>query len=156
MAAQSSYQTIIENPGFQHIADAIRQSTVTLQFKKGRRERVLFDIRYGLAHEIVRSANSADNFVATLTQFVASYNNETAQTYETSKGAIKRRRISQEDLIAFFALLDQGFSAKTLARMLVAFGSAKVGKDDKNDEAPTTSSDDDASKLVEQTNDSSN
>lgn len=141
MAAQNSYQTIIENPGFQHLADAIRRSTVTLQFAKGRKARVDFEIRYGLAHDIVRSANNADNFIATLHEFVASYNKETAQKYEVSKGAITRKRISEDDLRSFISLLDQGYSAKTLARMLVAFGSAKTSKEaqleDKSDNTPS-------------------
>jgi hypothetical protein len=129
MAARQDFVRVIDNPGFQNIADAIRRSTVTLQFIKGSGKRPQFDIRYGLAQELVRSANDADGFVAALSEFASRYNGETAQTYETSKGSIVRKRITEDDLAAIVRLLAEGFGAKTLARMLVAFGSAKTGSD---------------------------
>jgi hypothetical protein len=129
MAARQDFVRVIENPGFQNIADAIRRSTVTLQFIKGSGKRPQFDIRYGLAQELVRSANDADGFVAALSEFASRYNSETAQTYETSKGTIVRKRITEDDLAAIVRLLAEGFGAKTLARMLVAFGSAKTSAD---------------------------
>jgi hypothetical protein len=129
MAVQQDFVRVIDNPGFQNIADAIRRSTVTLQFIKGSGKRPPFDIRYGLAQELVRSANDADGFIAALGEFVSRYNGETAQTYETSKGSIVRKRITEDDLTAIVRLLAEGFAPKTLARLLVAFGSAKTGSD---------------------------
>jgi hypothetical protein len=129
MAARQDFVRVIDNPGFQNIADAIRRSTVTLQFIKGSGKRPQFDIRYGLAQELVRSANDADGFIAALSEFTSRYNGETAQTYETSKGTITRKRITEDDLAAIVRLLADGFAAKTLARMLVAFGSAKTSAD---------------------------
>lgn len=134
MAARQDFVRVIDNPGFQNIADAIRRSTVSLQMQKGRyaqgkSPKPQFDIRYGLAQELVRSANDADGFVAALSEFASRYNGETAQTYETSKGTIMRKRITEDDLAAIVRLLAEGFAAKTLARMLVAFGSAKTGSD---------------------------
>jgi uncharacterized small protein (DUF1192 family) len=126
---RQDFVRVIENEGFQHIADAIRRSTVTLQYAKGRGEPLKFDIRYGLAQDLVRSANDAEAFIAALSDFVAKYNNESAQEYETSKGKKRRTRITEEDLSMLIRLLAEGYSPKTLARLLVAFGSAKASDD---------------------------
>jgi hypothetical protein len=124
---RQDFTEVINDKGFQNIADAIRRSTVTLQYQKGMGQRVPFDIRYGLAQELVRSANDADGFVAALSDFVMRYNSETAQTFETSKGEIRRKRLSEDDLAAIVRLLGKGYRPKTLAQLLVAFGSAKAG-----------------------------
>ncbi len=131
---RQDFSQVVDDKGFQNIADAIRRSTVSLQFQKGRHAqgkapKPQFDIRYGLAQELVRSANDADGFVAALSDFVMRYNTETAQTFETSKGDVRRRRISEDDLAAIVSLLGKGFKPKTLAQLLVAFGSAKAGDD---------------------------
>lgn len=133
---RQDFKQVVEDKGFQNIADAIRRSTVSLQYMKGMGQRPPFDIRYGLAQELVRSANDADGFLAALSDFAMRYNNETAQTFETSKGDIRRRRITEDDLAAVVRLLSDGFKPKTLARLLVAFGSAKAGDD--TSEAPGT------------------
>lgn len=132
--AKPNFVHVIENEGFQHIADAIRRSTVSLQYQKGMGKSLGFDIRYGLAQELVRNANDADSFMAALSDFVAKYNNETAQAYETSKGTKWRKRMSEDDLTAFVHLLSTGYSSKTLARLLVAFGSAKASSNESEPE----------------------
>lgn len=126
---RQDFTQVIDDKGFQNIADAIRRSTVSLQYQKGMGQRPPFDIRYGLAQELVRSANDADGFVAALSDFVMRYNNETAQTFETSKGDIRRKRVTEDDLAAIVRLLGKGFKPKTLAQLLVAFGSAKASDD---------------------------
>lgn len=120
---------IYDNPGFQRLASAIRSSTVTLNYAKGRGDKVNFTIRYGLLQDIVRRSNSTTAFVKTVTEFVAAYNAESAQRFETSQGTLRRTRISEEDLQQFLSLLDAGYEPALLARLLVAFGSAKVGKE---------------------------
>ncbi|KAB8141443.1 hypothetical protein F8S13_18730 [Chloroflexia bacterium SDU3-3] len=127
--SKQDFVRVVEDPGFQHIADAIRSSTVSLQYAKGMKQPVQFDIRYGLAHDLVRSANDADGFVLALSDFVARYNNEAAQTFETSKSKIRRRRITENDLAAVVRLLGEGYRPKTLAQLLVAFGSAKSSEE---------------------------
>lgn len=126
---KADFTPVITSEGFRNIADAIRHSTVTLQFQKGNGKTVNFDIRYGLAQDLVRHADYADDFIAALSEFITKYNNETAQKFETSKSAIRRKRITENDIEEIVQLLAKGFSPKTLARLLVAFGSAKTGKD---------------------------
>jgi len=143
--AGKNFSAVINNPGFQNIASAIRSSTVTLQFRKGKGDRVPFDIRYGLMQDLVRSANDADGFISALSDFVMRYNAETAQTFETSKGTIFRKRIAEDDIAAIVQLLAEGYSPRTLARLLVAFASAKVSRDE--DPANDSSSTEEESEL---------
>ncbi len=123
------FMPVIQSEGFQNIAAAIRRSTVSLQYAKGMGKAPGFDIRYGLAQELIRQSNYPDEFIAALSDFVARYNLETAQTFETSKGKLGRKRVTENDLAEIVELLAQGFSSKTIARLLVAFGSAKTSED---------------------------
>jgi len=123
------FMPVIQSKGFQNIAAAIRRSTVSLQYAKGRREPATFDIRYGTAQELIRQSNYPDEFIAALSEFIARYNLETAQTFETSKGKLVRQRVKESDLAEIVELLTQGFSSKTIARLLVAFGSAKTSSE---------------------------
>ncbi|MCA0350761.1 MAG: hypothetical protein LCH85_02075 [Chloroflexi bacterium] len=122
---QKPLTSIIESEGFQRIANAIRNCTVNLQYKKAKGERVPFEIRYGLTQEIIRRSNHIDDFIAALTDFIAKYNTESAQKFETSKGVDKRSRVAQDDLDDIITLLDNGYKPSVIARMLVAYGSAR-------------------------------
>lgn len=140
--ARHDFVRVIEDEGFQNLASAIRRSTVSLQYQKalaerGKAQRPQFDIRYGLAQDLVRAANDVDGFVAALSDFVARYNGESAQKYETSKGDIRRSRVTEDDITSIVRLLADGYSPKTLARLLVAFGSAKQSDED-GDTPPAT------------------
>ena len=126
---KSDFTPVIASKGFRSIANAIRRSTVSLQYAKGMGNQPRFEIRYGLAQELVRHADYADDFIAALSDFITKYNNETAQRFETSKGELRRLRVTEDDLEEIVQLLAKGFSSKTLARLLVAFGSAKTAKD---------------------------
>lgn len=146
---RQDFSQVVDDKGFQNIADAIRRSTVSLQYMKGMGQRPPFDIRYGLAQELVRSANDADGFVAALSDFVMRYNTETAQTFETSRGDVRRRRISEDDLAAIVRLLGKGFKPKTLAQLLVAFGSAKASDDTADTPDPAQSIEEEGSEAAE-------
>ena len=76
-------------------------------------------------------------------------NNETAQTFETSKGDIRRKRITEDDLAAIVRLLGKGFKPKTLAQLLVAFGSAKAGDDAPDTPGATQPNEDEGSNSEE-------
>jgi hypothetical protein len=138
---KADFTPVITSRGFRSIASAIRRSTVSLQYAKGMGNQPRFEIRYGLAQELVRHADYADDFIAALSDFITRYNNETAQRFETSKGDLRRVRITESDLEEIVQLLAKGFSAKTLARLLVAFGSAKTSRD-KDDPADGPEADD--------------
>ena len=91
MRNEKKLTPIIESEGFQNIARAIRQSTVTLQYmaKSGNPP---YDIRYGLGQELRRKANYPDEFIQELGDFLHSFNAENARVAEVSLERDRRFR----------------------------------------------------------------
>lgn len=120
---------IFDTVGFQRIATAIRQSTVTQQFYKTNRDDTTYDIRYGLASELQRHARDDHDFMRALGAFLQEYSQENARVMERNRGKPYRRRIpiSTEDIAQVAALVDE-YHAPTIANLLVAFGYARDSK----------------------------
>lgn len=129
MSQNKQLQVILENEGFQNVANAIRQSTVNAQRAKISGKRV-YDIRYGLGNDLKRKANYNDDFVQVLTDFMHSYNQENVQIEESYKGSppYRRKQLTTNDIADIVALIDQ-YGAKTIGNMLVAFGYARVPRE---------------------------
>ncbi len=117
---------IIDNLGFQHIASAIRQATVQQQFYKTERNDNTYDVRYGLADELLRHARDSREFLRALSEFLTDFNKENARVMERAKGKGYRKRIpiSTEDFAQLTELIDD-YDAQTVASMLIAFGYAR-------------------------------
>jgi|GEM_PF-440262 hypothetical protein len=132
-----------EHPGFHRIAYAIRWSTTIPQrqnanYKSGQRnEKPLYTVRYGLGHNLRRKANSADEFMEALTEFVHDYNAETDQVYENTSDERRqdprnyarthyRRRVRISDLDDVLVLVKER-SPNLVCKMLVAYGYTAVG-----------------------------
>ena len=115
---------IIHNQGFQHIAEAIRRSTVIPQRRKGKGHDNLYEIRYGLGNKLLRHAQYNDTFMRELSQFMHDYNRENARKAETRKQPQYRRDITTSDIEAIVHLIDK-FNAPTVANLLVAYGYAR-------------------------------
>lgn len=126
---------ILESPGFQNIAYAIRQSTVTAQYRKSQNDRK-YDVRYGLGQQLTRVARKGkeSEFIAELADFIHKYNAENAQVMEVRSGPY-RRSIQTSDIDDIVRLVD-AYDAPTIAQMLVAYGYARLPKDTVVDEAP--------------------
>ena len=122
---------IIQSEGFQNIARAIRQSTVTLQYmaKSGRQH---YDIRYGLGQELRRKANYPDEFIQELGEFLHSFNAENARVAEDSSKRHWRKSVREGDITEIVQLIDR-YGPQTVCHLLVAFGYALTS----HDEAPT-------------------
>ena len=131
MNKQKELTPIIESDGFQNIARAIRQSTVTLQYmaKSGRPP---YDIRYGLGQELQRKANYPDEFIQVLGDFLHSFNAENARIAETSSQHW-RKSVREDDITEIVRLIDK-HGPQTVCHLLLAFGYASPSRDD----APTT------------------
>lgn len=116
---------IIDSPGFQRIATAIRRSTVKPQRRKARGENRVYDIRYGLGTELLRRTAYPDRFIQALGEFVHSYNQENAQMYERYKSKPPQRRgaLTTDDLADVVTLIDE-YGSQTVGNLLVAFGYA--------------------------------
>ncbi len=127
---QASYKQILENPGFRAVADAIRSATVSAQVakKKGSDYR---EIQYGALPELRRKiAESRDGFMQAVSEFVSTFNGESARRYEQGKSGY---RISQDDFAAFAQLLDERPDWETVGTLLCAMATCKLGKEDKEE-----------------------
>ena len=138
MKNQKELTPIIKSEGFQNIARAIRQSTVTLQYmaKSGRTP---YDIRYGLGQELRRKANYPDEFIQVLGNFLHSFNAENARIAESSEGHW-RKSVREDDITEIVQLIDE-HGPQTVCHLLLAFGYASTGKDDTPTNDTITSTD---------------
>ncbi|NWF65691.1 MAG: hypothetical protein HXY38_15470 [Chloroflexi bacterium] len=127
VSTQSNLREILDNPGFRNIAYAIRQSTVTAQYRKSQNDR-RYDVRYGLGRDLIRRAQYPTEFMAALGEFLHNYNAENAQVMETRPGPY-RRSVQTTDLEHITALIDQ-HGSDLIAKLLVAFGYARVPRAD--------------------------
>ena len=115
---------ILETPGFQNIAYAIRQATVTAQYRKQQGDR-RYDVRYGLGQQLARKAAYPNEFIAELADFLAKYNAENAQVMENRPGPY-RRSIRTSDIDDIVALIDEFGESRLICNLLVAYGYARV------------------------------
>lgn len=116
---------IVRNEGFQHIAAAIRASTVTQQFYKARHDDTTYDIRYGLADEIRRKSRDDQEFLQAIGIFLQQYSQENARVRERFKDKPYRKRITitATDIEQLVTLVDT-YHAPMIANLLLAYGYA--------------------------------
>lgn len=130
MSTEKRLTPILESEGFQNVAYAIRQSTVTAQYRKKQGDR-RYDVRYGLGQELARKALYPDAFIAALSDFLHKYNAENAQVMETRPGPY-RRSVKTSDIDEVVRLVDN-YGSETVAKLLVAYGYARVPREDESD-----------------------
>jgi len=126
---EKRYSAIVENEGFRNVARAIRKATVSEQFHKANRRAQVYEIRYGLFHELRRAAAFPDKLCQVVGDFVGSYNAENARLAERLRKAgreLPRRRdqVTTQDLEELTKLIDE-FGSETVGYLLVAYGSAR-------------------------------
>jgi hypothetical protein len=124
---------ILETPGFQNIAYAIRQATVTAQYRKQQGDR-RYDVRYGLGQQLARKAAYPNEFIAELADFLAKYNAENAQVMEKNRPGRYRRSIRTSDIDDIVALIDEFGDSRLICNLLVAYGYARVPREDDSEE----------------------
>lgn len=124
MVSDPKLKPILDTPGFQNIAYAIRQSTVVAQFRKSQGDR-RYDVRYGLGRQLARKAHYPEEFIAELSGFLQSYNAENAQVMENREGPY-RRSIQVGDIDDMVRLIDQ-HGSRVVCSLLIAYGYARSG-----------------------------
>lgn len=129
---------ILDTPGFKNIAYAIRQSTVTAQYRRKQQNDRRYDVRYGLNQELARKANYPQDFIAALSEFLHKYNAENAQVMENRPGPY-RRSVKTTDIDDIVALVDE-FGAPLICQLLIAYGYARVPRDEQQPDTPDTES----------------
>ena len=137
---------IVQNVGFQHVAEAIRRSTVIPQRLKSKGERT-YEIRYGLADELRRHARYPGKFIQVLSDFIQSYNQENVRIYEREHRQL-RKDVTAEDLEQVITLMDE-YGATTVAHLLIAFGYARDSKERQDLPAQTQDTDDNIKSSAE-------
>ncbi|MFW5941890.1 MAG: hypothetical protein ACOCXI_08820 [Chloroflexota bacterium] len=125
MSAEPQYSEILENQGFQNIAFAIRQSTVTAQWRKKEGDR-RYDVRYGLGQELTRKSQYKDEFLSALSDFLHKYNAENAQVMENRSGPY-RRSVRTDDIQEIVKLIDR-YDSDLICKLLVAYGYARESR----------------------------
>ena len=117
------FSQIVQNKGFQAIADAIRHSTVVPQGRKAKGNRPAVDIRYGLGQQLARKAAYPADFLAEIAEFIHLYNAENAQLREHHRNPF-RKNVATTDIEALTELVDR-FGSKVVCNLLVAYGYAR-------------------------------
>ena len=117
---------IVNDSGFDAVARAVRQATVTAQNKRARNEEVWREIRYDLLHDIHRTRKVPGNaFLECISEFISRYNYENARQREITKNPkAAPANVSDEELKSFVALLNQ-HGASTVGALLAAYGTCK-------------------------------
>ena len=126
---------ILASQGFQHIADAIRRSTVFAQYRRSQHEDRTYEVRYGLGQELMRKARYGKEFTIALAEFLLEYNAETAREDEKAVRKItnetkaeRPRPLTSQDRISHnlrFATSDHDFNE--VVGLIDNYGSELVG-----------------------------
>lgn len=126
-AERNDITSIIGNAGFQSVAGAIRRATRSALYAKKLQNDRTYDIHYGLAQELKRSAVTKAKFMAALSDFVAEYMNENLRAADRGKRG--RAAVTTEDLLSVGTLLDNN-DPQMVAMLLIAYGYAKEPKEE--------------------------
>jgi len=138
---QVVYCEILDDPGFKAIAGALRSATVSAQVLK-RNKQDHRDIRYDVLPELRRKKTlpTAGPFLEALSDFVATYNVESAKRLESNKRS-GTKRITAEELQSFISLLDAQKDASVIGAMLCAYATCREVQEtevpDAGDDSPT-------------------
>ncbi|GIW26185.1 hypothetical protein [Meiothermus sp.] len=121
-----SLSEILDNPGFQSIAAAIRRSTRGALYAKKLSNDRTYEVRYGLAQELKRKALYKSEFAAALANFITEYMTENLRAAD--RGKRQRPAVTTTDLEQVIALMDK-HNPETVAMLLIAYGYAKEPRD---------------------------
>lgn len=134
MSTEEKLSPILRNEGFQNIAYAIRQATVTAQYRKKQKD-TKYEVRYALGQELARKARYPQDFIVALSDFLHKYNAENARVMEIRPQPY-RRSIQTSDIDEIVKLIDD-YDSETVANLLIAYGHARIPRDDVFNEETT-------------------
>ena len=123
-------QSIIENEGFKAVAEAIRKSTVSLQYapKDSRK----YEIRYGVAQALQTKSKTKTDLAEYIGEFISLYNAETSRKAEKDDRAF-RKNVREDKLSQFYELLDN-HSSKLIGALLASYGFALPKRETSTDD----------------------
>ncbi|WP_245576221.1 hypothetical protein [Deinococcus murrayi] len=119
--------SIISDSGFQNVAGAIRRATRTALYARKFGNDRTYDVHYGLAQELKRSAVTKTRFMAALSDFLTEYMTENLRAAD--RGKRERTAVTTEDLLQAGQLLDE-HDPQMVAMLLIAYGYAKEPREE--------------------------
>jgi len=124
----AEYVDILDAPGFQAVARAIRRSTVSAQALKAIGARDYREIRYDLLPEIrrKRALPKPESLIEALADFVVSYNSENARRREMKK--LAPGNVTTDEFQELVGLIEQR-GAPLVGALLAAYGSCREPRD---------------------------
>ena len=136
---------VLNDPGFQAVAAAIRNATVSAQAQKAMNRPDYREIRYDLLPELRRKSSLPGNdpLIQALSDFISQYNVENARRRELNRAA--PRNITTDEFSSLVALIETRRAA-TVGPMLCAYGSCRISRDrdePKSDSSQATSNEED-------------
>lgn len=119
---------ILDDPGFQAVAAAVRRATVSAQGQKAMGVPDYREIRYDLLPELrrKRSIPGVAPLMEAVADFVSRYNAENARRREMGKAA--PRNVTTEEFSTFAALVER-HRAPLVGALLCAFGSCREARE---------------------------
>ena len=146
MGADSHLLEIMNDPGFEAVARAVRQATVSAQNKRARykakqgKEDTWREIRYELLHDLHRTRKVPGTaFVECVTEFISRYNYENARRRETEKNPkAAPANVSDDELKSFIGLISR-HGAAVVGALLAAYGTCKEKWEPEEDESAASS-----------------
>jgi hypothetical protein len=156
---------ITKDTGFRRIAYAIRQSTVTAQYRRAQLKDRRYDVRYGLGQELMREATYRDKFIIALSKFLHEYEAETAReeekvanelgrklTLEDRRARGLRAQVDTDSIQAIADLIDRFNSSELIGSMLIAYGYAREPRSASAGTTDTQVATDDEALVAEEVN----
>ena len=118
MKTNPKYQEILSNEGFQAVASAIRNSTIIPILHNNKK-----DVIFGLSQKFRIASRHKESLASEVSGFIQQYNeNVMLKDYHQQ---LHQRYVTTEEMEEFFKLLDEDYSPKLIAGMLIAYGYAK-------------------------------
>lgn len=119
---------ILNDPGFQAVAAAIRRATVSAQVQKAMGNADHREIRYDLLHDLrrKRSLPGTSPLTEAVSDFVSMYNAENARRREMRRPA--PLNVTTEEFASFAGLLEK-HSASLVGALLCAYGTCREPRD---------------------------
>lgn len=126
MGTETCLIDIANDPGFEAVAQAVRQATVGAQHRRAQNKEVWREIRYELLHDLHRTRKVPGNaFVERVMEFVSRYNYENARRRETKNDPkAAPPNVADDELKSFLTLVDL-HGASVVGALLAAYGSCK-------------------------------
>jgi|GEM_PF-302614 len=153
---------ITSDPGFKRVAYAIRQSTITAQYRRAQLKDRTYEVRYGLGQELMREASYRDKFMIALSKFLYEYEAETAReeeklatrlghklTPEDRRTHGLRATVNVDNIQAIANLIDRFGSSELIGSMLIAFGYARESRNNAPDSVDAEATADDEALVAE-------